>query len=91
MTPQKSKELHLPLARVKTIMKSSPDVEAVSFEASYFVAKSAVRISKVKKVVCITSKSIQLYTLFLIIWLCTTSGQLMVCGPQSAFTSHIHN
>lgn len=43
MSPtQKPKVLHLPLARVKTIMKSSPEAEAVSFDASYFVAKSAV-------------------------------------------------
>jgi len=33
--------LILPLARVKTIMKSSPDVESISADALYYVTKAA--------------------------------------------------
>ncbi|KPJ11987.1 Chromatin accessibility complex protein 1 [Papilio machaon] len=33
------KDLHLPLSRVKTIMKSSPDVDAVGPEPLYLVTK----------------------------------------------------
>ncbi|XP_072939432.1 chromatin accessibility complex 16kD protein [Epargyreus clarus] len=40
MTTQKSeKDLHLPLSRVKTIMKSSPEVDAVGPEPLYLVTK----------------------------------------------------
>ncbi|CAG9136818.1 unnamed protein product [Plutella xylostella] len=38
LTP-KPKDLHLPLSRVKTIMKSSPDVEAVGPEPLFLVTK----------------------------------------------------
>ncbi|PZC81379.1 chromatin accessibility complex 16kD protein [Helicoverpa armigera] len=38
-TPKGEKDLHLPLSRVKTIMKSSPDVEAVGAEPLYLVTK----------------------------------------------------
>lgn len=38
----KPKDLHLPLSRVKTIMKSSPDVEAVGPEPLYLVTKVTV-------------------------------------------------
>ncbi|XP_075976858.1 chromatin accessibility complex protein 1 [Anticarsia gemmatalis] len=38
-TPKAEKDLHLPLSRVKTIMKSSPDVEAVGAEPLYVVTK----------------------------------------------------
>ncbi|KAJ8735854.1 hypothetical protein PYW07_007474 [Mythimna separata] len=38
-TPKSEKDLHLPLSRVKTIMKSSPDVEAVGAEPLYLVTK----------------------------------------------------
>ncbi|XP_026319983.1 chromatin accessibility complex protein 1 [Hyposmocoma kahamanoa] len=38
-TPKPEKELHLPLSRVKTIMKSSPDVDAVGPEPLYLVTK----------------------------------------------------
>ncbi|CAB3241132.1 unnamed protein product [Arctia plantaginis] len=38
-TPKAEKDLHLPLSRVKTIMKSSPDVEAVGAEPLYLVTK----------------------------------------------------
>ncbi|CAH0405168.1 unnamed protein product [Chilo suppressalis] len=38
-TPKTEKDLHLPLSRVKTIMKSSPDVEAVGPEPLYLVTK----------------------------------------------------
>ncbi|CAG9796337.1 unnamed protein product [Diatraea saccharalis] len=38
-TPKTEKDLHLPLSRVKTIMKSSPDVEAVGQEPLYLVTK----------------------------------------------------
>ena len=37
--------LILPLTRVKTIMKSSPDVESISSDALYYVTKAAVRLS----------------------------------------------
>lgn len=37
--PKAEKDLHLPLSRVKTIMKSSPDVEAVGAEPLYLVTK----------------------------------------------------
>ncbi|KAJ0182284.1 hypothetical protein K1T71_001653 [Dendrolimus kikuchii] len=40
-TPKSERELHLPLSRVKTIMKSSPDVEAVGPEPLYLVTKVA--------------------------------------------------
>lgn len=36
------KDLHLPLSRVKTIMKSSPDVDAVGPEPLYLVTKVTV-------------------------------------------------
>lgn len=39
----KPKDLHLPLSRVKTIMKSSPDVEAVGPEPLFLVTKVTVR------------------------------------------------
>ncbi|GBP48899.1 Chromatin accessibility complex protein 1 [Eumeta japonica] len=35
----KPKDLHLPISRVKTIMKSSPDVDAVGPEPLYLVTK----------------------------------------------------
>ncbi|KAI5636727.1 histone-like transcription factor (CBF/NF-Y) and archaeal histone domain-containing protein [Phthorimaea operculella] len=38
-TPKAEKDLHLPLSRVKTIMKSSPDVDAVGPEPLYLVTK----------------------------------------------------
>ncbi|CAF4875342.1 chromatin accessibility complex 16kD protein [Pieris napi] len=38
-TPKPEKELHLPLSRVKTIMKSSPEVDAVGPEPLYLVTK----------------------------------------------------
>ncbi|KAM3967728.1 chromatin accessibility complex protein 1 [Aphomia sociella] len=38
-TPKNERDLHLPLSRVKTIMKSSPDVEAVGPEPLYLVTK----------------------------------------------------
>ncbi|CAK1540306.1 unnamed protein product [Leptosia nina] len=38
-TPKPEKELHLPLSRVKTIMKSSPEVDAVGAESLYLVTK----------------------------------------------------
>lgn len=41
-TPKSEKDLHLPLSRVKTIMKSSPDVEAVGAEPLYLVTKVTV-------------------------------------------------
>lgn len=41
-TPKSEKDLHLPLSRVKTIMKSSPDVEAVGQEPLYLVTKVTV-------------------------------------------------
>lgn len=44
-TPKAEKDLHLPLSRVKTIMKSSPDVEAVGPEPLYLVTKVTVSIS----------------------------------------------
>ncbi|XP_045775923.1 chromatin accessibility complex 16kD protein [Maniola jurtina] len=37
--PKPEKELNLPLSRVKTIMKSSPDVDAVGPEPLYLVTK----------------------------------------------------
>ncbi|XP_059051250.1 chromatin accessibility complex 16kD protein [Achroia grisella] len=37
--PKAERDLHLPLSRVKTIMKSSPDVEAVGPEPLYLVTK----------------------------------------------------
>lgn len=37
--------LILPLTRVKTIMKSSPDVESISSDALYYVTKAAVRLN----------------------------------------------
>lgn len=43
-TPKSEKDLHLPLSRVKTIMKSSPDVEAVGAEPLYLVTKVTVSI-----------------------------------------------
>lgn len=43
--PKAEKDLHLPLSRVKTIMKSSPDVEAVGPEPLYLVTKVTVSIS----------------------------------------------
>lgn len=39
----KDKELNLPLARVKTIMKSSPDVDTVGQDGLFLVAKATVR------------------------------------------------
>lgn len=44
-TPKAEKDLHLPLSRVKTIMKSSPDVEAVGAEPLYLVTKVTVSIT----------------------------------------------
>ncbi|XP_053611379.1 chromatin accessibility complex 16kD protein [Plodia interpunctella] len=38
-TPKSEKDFNLPLSRVKTIMKSSPDVEAVGPEPLYLVTK----------------------------------------------------
>ncbi|XP_013183923.1 chromatin accessibility complex 16kD protein [Amyelois transitella] len=38
-TPKTEKDFNLPLSRVKTIMKSSPDVEAVGPEPLYLVTK----------------------------------------------------
>ncbi|XP_038220848.1 chromatin accessibility complex 16kD protein [Zerene cesonia] len=38
-TPKVEKDLHLPLSRVKTIMKSSPEVDAVGAEPLYLVTK----------------------------------------------------
>ncbi|XP_045449494.1 chromatin accessibility complex 16kD protein [Melitaea cinxia] len=38
-TPKAEKDLHLPLSRVKTIMKSSPEVDAVGPEPLYLVTK----------------------------------------------------
>lgn len=38
----KPKDLHLPISRVKTIMKSSPEVEAVGPEPLYLVTKVTV-------------------------------------------------
>ncbi|XP_041975608.1 chromatin accessibility complex 16kD protein [Aricia agestis] len=38
-TPKIEKDLHLPLSRVKTIMKSSPEVDAVGPEPLYVVTK----------------------------------------------------
>ncbi|XP_012267634.1 chromatin accessibility complex protein 1 [Athalia rosae] len=39
-SPQKPKDLHLPLSRVKTIMKSSPYVETVGQDCLFLVAKA---------------------------------------------------
>ncbi len=39
--------LILPLARIKTIMKSSPDVENISSDALYHVTKATVSIESV--------------------------------------------
>lgn len=39
----KAKDLHLPISRIKTIMKSSPEVEAVGPEPLYLVTKVTVR------------------------------------------------
>lgn len=41
-TPKAEKDLHLPLSRVKTIMKSSPEVDAVGPEPLYLVTKVTV-------------------------------------------------
>ncbi|XP_047112485.1 chromatin accessibility complex protein 1 [Schistocerca piceifrons] len=37
---QKQKELSLPISRIKTIMKSSPDVENISQDSLHLVAKA---------------------------------------------------
>ncbi|KAG8034737.1 hypothetical protein G9C98_007813 [Cotesia typhae] len=39
-TPQKIRELRLPLARVRTIMKSSPDVESIGQDGLFLVTKA---------------------------------------------------
>ncbi|KOB78349.1 Chromatin accessibility complex protein 1, partial [Operophtera brumata] len=41
-TPKTEKDLHLPLSRVKTIMKSSPDVDAVGQDPLYLVTKVTI-------------------------------------------------
>lgn len=43
-TPKTERDIHLPLSRVKTIMKSSPDVEAVGQDPLYLVTKVTVSI-----------------------------------------------
>lgn len=42
MATNTNKHVQLPISRVKTIMKSSPDVENVSSESIHLVAKAAV-------------------------------------------------
>jgi chromatin accessibility complex protein 1 len=45
ISPTKAiKELRLPISRVKTIMKSSPQVEAIGQDCLFLVAKATVRI-----------------------------------------------
>ena len=39
-----SASANLPLARVRTIMKSSPEVETVSQESLYLITRATVRI-----------------------------------------------
>ncbi|KAL0268670.1 UNVERIFIED_CONTAM: hypothetical protein PYX00_010514 [Menopon gallinae] len=41
MATNTNKHVQLPISRVKTIMKSSPDVENVSSESIHLVAKAA--------------------------------------------------
>jgi chromatin accessibility complex protein 1 len=41
---EKADKSSLPLSRVRTIMKSSPDVAAISQEALYLTGKATVRI-----------------------------------------------
>lgn len=40
--PKILKELRLPISRVKTIMKSSPQVEAIGQDCLFLVAKATV-------------------------------------------------
>lgn len=49
-TPKPEKELHLPLSRVKTIMKSSPDVDAVGPEPLYLVTKVTVSMPLLRRI-----------------------------------------
>lgn len=42
--PKAIKDLQLPISRVKTIMKSSPQVEAIGQDCLFLVAKATVRI-----------------------------------------------
>ena len=41
--PRPAKDINLPMTRVKTIMKSSPDVETVSQESLFLITKATVR------------------------------------------------
>lgn len=42
-TPR-SKDMHLPLSRVRTIMKSTPDIENIGLPSLHVVTKATVRI-----------------------------------------------
>ena len=42
-SPLRSKDVLLPLARVKTIMKSSPDVENIGQESLFLITKVILR------------------------------------------------
>ena len=43
-SPAKLKELRLPISRVKTIMKSSPYVEAIGQDGLFLVTKATVSL-----------------------------------------------
>jgi len=40
----KSKDMHLPISRVRTIMKSTPDIENIGLPSLHVVTKATVRI-----------------------------------------------
>ena len=42
-TPR-SKDMHLPISRVRTIMKSTPDIENIGLPSLHVVTKATVRI-----------------------------------------------
>lgn len=45
-SPTKSKETQLPIYRIRTIMKSSPDVENIGQDSLFLVTRATVSINK---------------------------------------------
>lgn len=66
-TPKSEKDLHLPLSRVKTIMKSSPEVEAVGAEPLYLVTKVTVSMLCFAAFITFCSQTIALFALTILV------------------------
>lgn len=47
----KLKQLHLPMSRVRTIMKSTPDIENIGWPSLHIVAKATVRVTVIIKTI----------------------------------------